>query len=180
MINRKELKGKIKETGFSCRMCGECCIQVSENSNLVMVNAPEIRKIMEGTGLSWEEVAEPYPEILETDTGESFTFGWCLKRKGDRCRFLDENCRCSIYEFRPLICRTYPFMLDGPELLVFECPGAGVPVEDREAEEIAGELIRRADFECEEFGKIRRIFSSARLSGEKMNIIDSEGVKTVG
>lgn len=180
MINTEELKNKIKAAGFSCRMCGGCCTRISDDSNLVMVNAPEIRKIMGGTGLSWDDIAEPYPEILEGKRGERFTFAWCLKRAEDKCMFLDENSQCSIYEYRPLICRTYPFMLEGDELLVFECPGRGAKTGDEEAERIAGELIERARFESYEFEKIREIFDSDGLSGDKMNIIDSEGVKTVG
>jgi len=180
MINSEELKERIKKTGFSCSLCGRCCTQLSDNSNLVMVNAPEIRRIMEGTGLSWDKIAEPYPEILDGPNGEKFTFAWCLKRSGDKCHFLDENSRCTIYEFRPLICRTYPFMLEGSELLVFDCPGTGAAMSEGEAEGIAEELIQRALFEQEEFEKIKEIFGSAGLSGDKMNIIDSEGVKTVG
>lgn len=180
MMKSKDLMSKIKATGFSCRMCGQCCTCVSDNSNLVMVNAPEIRRIMEGTGLSWDEIAEPYPETLTGTNGEKYTFAWCLKRTKDQCRFLDEDLRCRIYKFRPLICRTYPFMLDNSELLVFECPGTGSAIDDDEAGRIAGDLIERARFEQEEFEKISDIFSSAGLSGDKMNIIDSEGVKTVG
>ena len=180
MIKPEELKEKIKATGFSCKMCGRCCTQISDNSNLVMINAPEIRRIIGGTGLSWDEIAEPYPEILNGPNGEKFTFAWCLKRNGDQCRFLDDNSRCTIYEHRPLICRTYPFMLEDSELLVFECQGTGDVTGDEEAGRIAFELIQRASFEQEEFEKIKKIFNSAAFSGEKMNIIDSEGVKTVG
>jgi hypothetical protein len=33
------------------------------------------------------------------------------RRKGGYCIFLDENCRCAIYERRPLECRLFPFKL---------------------------------------------------------------------
>lgn len=180
MIDSKELKEKIKKTGFSCIMCGRCCSRLSDNSNLVLVSAPEVRRIIEGTGLSWDEIAEPYPEIIEGPGGEIFTFAWCLKRDKDKCRFLNDDSKCTIYEFRPLICRTYPFMLDDSGLLVFECPGLGADTGYEDAKKIAEELIEREFFEREEFEKIRKIFDSARLSGDKMNIIDSEGVKTLG
>lgn len=180
MIRHEELKAEIKETGFSCRMCGQCCSLISDNSNLVLVSAPEIRRIMDGTGLSWDEIAEPYPETLIGDNGEEYTFAWCLKRTEEKCRFLNEDSRCSIYEYRPQICRTYPFMLDESGFLIFECPGTGVAISEDEAGRIAEELIERALFEREEFNKIRKIFSSAKLKSDKMNIIDSEGVKTVG
>ena len=180
MIKHEELKAEIKETGFSCRMCGQCCSLISENSNLVLVSAPEIRRIMDGTGLSWGEIAEPYPETLRGYNGEEYTFAWCLKRTEKKCRFLNEDSRCSIYEYRPQICRTYPFMLDESGFLIFECPGIGDTVSEEAAGRIAEELIERALFEREEFNKIRKIFSSAELKCDKMNIIDSEGVKTVG
>jgi|GEM_PF-4915818 len=62
----------------------------------------------------------------------------------------------------------------------FECPGLGTDTGYEDAKKIAEELIEREFFEREEFEKIRKIFDSARLSGDKMNIIDSEGVKTLG
>ncbi|WP_421908981.1 YkgJ family cysteine cluster protein [Methanolacinia petrolearia] len=180
MIKYEELKAKIKETGFSCRMCGQCCSLISDNSNLVLVSAPEIRRIMDGTGLTWGEIAEPYPETLIGDKGEEYTFAWCLNRTEKKCRFLNEDSRCSIYGYRPQICRTYPFMLDESGLLTFECPGTGDKVSEEAAGRIAEELIERARFEREELEKIEKIFSSAELKSDKMNIIDSEGVKTIG
>jgi Fe-S-cluster containining protein len=180
MTEHEELKDKIKEIGFSCRRCGQCCSLISDNSNLVLVSAPEIRRIMNGTGLSWDEIAEPYPETLKGDNEEEYTFAWCLKRTEDKCRFLNEDSRCSIYEYRPQICRTYPFMLDESGFLIFECPGTGAAISEDEAGRIAGEIIERARFEQEELDKIEKIFSSAELKSDKMNIIDSEGVKTVG
>ena len=64
---RKELIAALKETGFSCGMCGECCRMNTTDSNLIIMSAPEVREIMAATGLSWDEVAEPYPDLLEED-----------------------------------------------------------------------------------------------------------------
>ena len=180
MIQPIELADKIKNTGFSCTMCGQCCKRAFENSNLVMVSAPEIRRIMKITGFSWEDIAEPYPDILKTPDGARFTFAWSIRRKDDRCIFLDSDSRCMIYSVRPLICRTYPFMLDDEELMTFECPGLGSFISDYDALAIAGELLERAEFEDADIDKTRKIFENADISGDKLHVIDSEGVKIVG
>lgn len=161
-------------------MCGQCCTMISENSNLVLLSAPEVRKIMEGTRLSWNEIAEPYPETLETKDGAEYTFAWSLRRNDKKCFFLEQDNRCKIYNFRPLICRTYPFMLENGELLVFDCPGTGSDIEDSDAERTAMELIERAEFEEADLNKTLIIFDNAKLSGDKLYVIDSEGVKIVG
>ena len=70
--------------------------------------------IMEGTGLSFEEIVRPYPELI-IDSGRQYTFGWVLRHVGDHCMFLKDNC-CMIYNFRPWICRTFPFMISEEKL----------------------------------------------------------------
>ena len=104
-----------------------------------MVGHEEISDIMEHTGLSFGEIAEPYPDrILEGDL--DYTFGWVLRRTGDRCRFLDES-SCQIYPVRPWICRTYPFVLDENGLTIHPCEGTGQNVGSGDAEKIAQEKM---------------------------------------
>ena len=110
------LAARIKAIGFQCQGCSDCCRRVADESNLVMVGPPEIRQLCSATGRAWREIAEPYPEFIEDGQGMRYTFGWCLKRTADRCMFLEDD-RCAVYDHRPWICRTYPFML-GEEGLV--------------------------------------------------------------
>ena len=191
---RKELIAALKETGFSCGICGECCRMNTTDSNLIIMSAPEVREIMAATGLSWDEVAEPYPDLLEED-GVSYTFDWCIRRhpEGSRsCVFQGADNRCTIYEHRPWICRTYPLMLaDDIEggrtvtnLIKSECLCYGNKITDEEAEIQADDLISRKMNEDTEFMKIKSVYTKISLqkireSGIKRCVIDSEGVKEI-
>ncbi|HOP09191.1 MAG TPA: YkgJ family cysteine cluster protein, partial [Candidatus Methanofastidiosa archaeon] len=90
-------------------------------------------------------IAEPYPEFLEEDDA-FFTFGWILKRSKESCIFLRDG-KCSIYENRPDLCRTYPFMIAEDELIVSECIGIGSEIPPRKAERLALALLRRREKE---------------------------------
>ena len=50
-------------------------------------------------------------------------------RRAEGCCYLDENARCSVYQNRPLYCRTYPLIRDTYERLEMSvdhtCPGVG-------------------------------------------------------
>ncbi len=164
------------------------------DSNLIIMSAPEVREIMAATGLSWDEVAEPYPDLLEED-GVSYTFDWCIRRhpEGSRsCVFQGADNRCTIYEHRPWICRTYPLMLaDDIEggrtvtnLIKSECLCYGNKITDEEAEIQADDLISRKMNEDTEFMKIKSVYTKISLqkireSGIKRCVIDSEGVKEI-
>lgn len=192
---RKELIAALKETGFSCGMCGECCRMNTADSNLIIMSAPEVREIMAATGLSWDEVAEPYPDLLEED-GVSYTFDWCIRRhpEGKRsCVFQGADNRCTIYEHRPWICRTYPLMLADAvaecgctetNLIKSECLCYGNKITDEEAGIQADNLISRKINEDTEFMKIKSVYTKISLqkireSGIKRCVIDSEGVKEI-
>ncbi|HDR72373.1 MAG TPA: YkgJ family cysteine cluster protein [Methanoculleus sp.] len=172
------LAARIKAIGFRCRQCGECCRAVARESNLVMVGPTEIRRICGATGRKWREIAEPYPEFLEDGQGTRFTFGWCLTRTADRCMFLEHG-RCTIYDHRPWICRTYPFMLGEEGLMVFECPGLGGNIADTEARALAHALLARKRAEDEEYAAIKAHFATMRPSGSRTLVIDSEGHTTI-
>jgi Fe-S-cluster containining protein len=68
---------------------------------------------------------------FSTQTGEE-PYSHEMKKIGGRCNFLDCNNQCQIYQFRPIICRFYPFELKFDVLSnmhVFgytaECPQVG-------------------------------------------------------
>lgn len=173
-----ELAAAVARAGFSCTGCSECCRQVADDSNLVVAGPPEIREIMAATGMAWEEIAEPYPDCIEDGEGKCYTFAWCIRRSNDACIFL-EGGRCTIYAHRPWICRTYPFMLEGEELLISECPGVGSPLSPGEARTIACLLIRRQAAEHREEERIRAHFVRDALPVGRRVVIDSEGVKVL-
>ena len=178
MISIKSLTEKITSIGFECRRCGTCCRCVSPDSNLVMVSPGEVRAIIASTGLAWDRIAEPYPATTNDRSGARFTLGWCLRRENDRCRFLDEI-TCTIYNSRPWICRTYPFMLDEDMLVVSSCEGLGQPLPEQEAGIIATTLLQRQSAEKEEERRVRQVIRQASLPAGAFVVIDSDGVRVI-
>jgi Fe-S-cluster containining protein len=172
------LAARIKAIGFQCQGCSDCCRRVADESNLVMVGPPEIRQLCSATGRAWREIAEPYPEFIEDGQGMRYTFGWCLKRTADRCMFLEDD-RCAVYDHRPWICRTYPFMLGEEGLMVFECPGLGREIAEEDAVAIARALLARKHAEDEEYRAVKKHFANMRSAGARTLVIDSEGEKPI-
>jgi len=86
---------------FSCTSCGRCCETPGEY--FVFLTAAEAEQIRARVRLSRSWFRRRYLRRL----GE----GQLVLAPGqdDRCIFLDDQKRCSIYPVRPLQCRTYPF-----------------------------------------------------------------------
>ena len=177
-MEREELAEKIKEIGFSCTQCGECCTGTDEDSNLVMVFPHEIDDLAGETGLQAGDFSDPYPEKVQTMDGGSITFEWCLKRTARGCIFHD-RARCTAYASRPWICRTYPFMLSGEDLFISPCKGIGGEITYDEAERIAGLLISRRIAEQEEEEQIRNVLSSSDIPAARDVLIDGTGVRVL-
>jgi len=167
---------KIISIGFSCKMCGECCLS-HEGRNMVIISPQEIRKIMNETSLEWDQIAEPYPEFIQ-ENGASFTFSWILKRNRDCCIFYRNN-KCAIYNSRTSICRTYPFMITEDALLVSECSGIGSEITSFEARQLAYDLVERRNKEMTEEEMIERVYDEKKLETGYHYVIDSEGVKNI-
>jgi hypothetical protein len=145
-LSLTELAARIRELGFHCQECGECC---RGEDNSVVVFPEEIRRIQTATGLEWLEVVSP-PEEGEWDKDGCFhTLEWRLGKEKESCRF-HQNGRCTIYSCRPMLCRTYPFYLDNGELMHSECRGLGCKIESEEADELAGQLVKRHLLEIRE------------------------------
>lgn len=83
---------------------------------MVPVNHADVRRLMEATGASAEEITRLF-KPGETDF-EPDREGWIrfpygqrvlgLQRKEGRCIFLDARQRCRVYPARPGTCRTFP------------------------------------------------------------------------
>jgi len=176
--SRANLAGEIRDMGFSCQGCGECC---RGEDNSVLVFPFEIRSIQEATGLSWAEVATP-PEEGEWDReGYFHTLEWRLAKVGEACRFYLGGV-CAIYPVRPMICCTYPFYLDRGKLMASECRALGREIDDQEAQRLAELLIARQVIEIEEsIALLERYRDFPRGPPGKRGIIvhDSEGVHII-
>jgi Fe-S-cluster containining protein len=160
---------------FKCAGCAKCC-RGAFGDNTVTVFPGEIRKLMAVTGLEWLEVVEPEEEGDEDDYGNRQAFEWALRKKPDGdCIFLDKG-RCTIYEARPFICRTYPFYLDEGHIGHGECDGLGCG--DRQGSPaMAQELIARSIRELEESLALLEKLNTAAGRGATGLIVvhDSEG-----
>lgn len=168
--DRNNLIKQLEDARFSCEMCGECC---AGPDNEVIVSPDEVEALSRASGLSFDEIAEPYPEWFE-ENGERFTFSWVLRRRADgRCMFLEQN-RCRYYASRPHLCRTYPFMLNQGNLLISECPALGKSA-TKDAGNLADALILRQDADDAEFEATRREYQKHSIVSGKTLVIDSRG-----
>lgn len=150
-LDIEKLASGIARIGFRCNGCATCCTRQDDTGadtgdggwadNAVVVYPFEVRRIMEVTGLSWHEVAVPPSAGGDIDSeGRVHTFEWHLRQKripghGNRqdvytCLFLEHG-RCTIYESRPLLCRTYPFYMSEKKLCTGTCEGLGAGVDAR-------------------------------------------------
>jgi Fe-S-cluster containining protein len=174
-LSRTDLAAQIRETGFRCQQCGECC---RGEDNSVVVFPDEIRRIQRTTGLDWLEAVAP-PEEGEWDRMGCFhTLEWRLLKANDACRFYQDG-RCSIYPIRPMLCRTYPFYLDEGRLMHSECRGLGGNIESELANELAGQLLKRYLTEVQEaihlLEKYRDFERGEAKEGGDCIVHDSEG-----
>ena len=172
----EEIARKIQAIGFRCSRCGDCCRDGESGTVRVLVGPAEIRRISAASGLGWDDLAEPYPEWIEVGGGAYFTFAWGLRRRGGEGSLLTPQ-GCSVYADRPRICRTYPFMLDGENLIASECPGLGTPIPWEDAVSIARDLLERKQQEEEEDVRMLAAFACTPLPRGKRVVIDSEGMK---
>jgi Fe-S-cluster containining protein len=139
-LSPDQLAKEISDIGFKCQSCGQCCYG---EDNSVVVFPFEIKEILTATRLDWLEAVQP-PEEGEWDIDGCFhTLEWRLRKEGLSCRFLKDN-RCSIYESRPILCRTYPFYLNQGVLKCSECMGLGSDIDPEDAKKLAERLLERS------------------------------------
>ncbi len=180
-ISEEDLAARIREIGFTCLRCGECC---TGDDNAVVVYPFEVRHIMALTGESWLETVEP-PAVGEWDIDGNFhTLEWRIKKCNESCRFYDaKGCECRAYDARPLLCSTYPFYLDDGALSCSECRGLGRPIEPVQAGRIAALLKERNIAEIREaIALLERYEDFPRGSPGKGACVvhDSEGEHRIG
>lgn len=142
-ISLPDLVVEIVRTGFRCSGCGRCC-KFSTGDNSVLLTYFDINNLKKGGNINAIEptVAEE-SMFLADNEGNVHTFGWRLKRKTNgECVFLSEA-GCTIYPFRPLLCRTYPFYIAEGKLEISECGGKGRVLPLYHARRLANEVLQR-------------------------------------
>ena len=117
-LDVEALADAIESIGFSCTRCGACC-RGDGDEHTATVFPDEVRALADD-GDEWRDVARPLPFGLDADYERGATFEWALQTDacGD-CTFYasaddagERPGRCTVYDARPLICRTYPFSVD--------------------------------------------------------------------
>lgn len=184
----------IETIGFECTRCGKCCRGLDEE-HTATVFPDEVRAIQGEDSPAWDEVARPTPFGLSEADGEPTgeTFEWALQTDscGD-CTFYDAEAEaCSIYDRRPLVCRTYPFSIavgDGESMAslgsvvdsegpvrAHECAGLGRDISRADAKALAATLKERAVRDLEEAIGVRDNYEPTDADGVVVH--DSEGQK---
>jgi Fe-S-cluster containining protein len=130
MKKPEKKKKKTKEQGpwyrdglaFECTQCGQCC---SGEPGYVWVNAEEVTAMAEEMSMTVEDFEAKFTR--KVGRGRSLN----EYDNGD-CILLDRDTRkCSVYQARPIQCRTWPFWdstLDKKKSwkeTCEVCPGAG-------------------------------------------------------
>ncbi|VVB84783.1 Putative zinc- or iron-chelating domain protein [uncultured archaeon] len=141
----------IQDSGFSCVRCGWCCrenfkIRITPDilrpSNAISIFPGDIRRIIKGTGLARDEIDQPDIYSCLSDGDNIYAIGWILRRNdaGDCVFYM--NGACTIYEWRPMICRCYPFFMGEHGVDVMRCEGLGNKM-TRESAVDTGKLLKR-------------------------------------
>jgi uncharacterized protein len=88
---------------FSCTQCGHCC---RHDPGYVFLSEPDVKQAIMFLSVTEEEFLEKYCRIVDV----GFFRKVSLKEKSNYdCIFWLDGVGCSIYEARPLQCRSYPF-----------------------------------------------------------------------
>lgn len=142
----------ILSSGFSCMRCGWCCrenfgIRITENilrpSNAISIFPDDIRRIIKGTGLRWDEIAQPDIYSCLFDGEKTIAIGWILRRNDENECVFYRNHECTIYRWRPMICRCYPFFTGEQGVEVMHCErGLGNKNTKENVEEMARVMKR--------------------------------------
>ncbi|ADE37371.1 YkgJ family cysteine cluster protein [Methanohalophilus mahii] len=181
-ISIHDLVVEIACTGFRCSGCGRCCT-FSTGDNSVLLTYFDIGNLKKSGNIDTIEptVAEENMFLADTE-GNVHTFGWRLKRKTNgECVFLGDA-GCTIYPFRPLLCRTYPFYIAEGKMEISECGGKGGFLPFYHARRLANEVLQRYIIELRDTLMTYRHFNEGLLflvsrpaADYKMIVHDSRG-----
>lgn len=107
---RADLVSIIRNVGFICTCCAQCCTRDFNGHVFLLESDTETVREIDPS------VLMPAPSFEFCDrNGIFYASGYALKTKTDgSCVFLNRN-RCTIYDRRMSICRIYPYMLHREE-----------------------------------------------------------------
>ena len=106
---------------FTCTRCGACCTGAP---GYVWVNEEEIARLAEFRGESLEQFCKRYVRRVRDHYS-------LIEKPGGDCIFWSREVGCTVYDARPVQCRTWPFWAENFETpqawegVKRGCPGAG-------------------------------------------------------
>ncbi len=106
---------------FTCTQCGNCC---TGEPGFVWVTEEEIQRLADHLELTIDQFGSRY--LRRVESGLSL-----IEHPNGDCVFFDRTLGCTVYEARPIQCRTWPFWDENLEskeqweLTCEVCPGAG-------------------------------------------------------
>lgn len=97
-----------------CSGCARCC-----KEPLVPITHSDLKRIMKRTGQKPHEIVNFVPTSainFEKDSQYWIQFGrkrrvMILTKTSEQCQYLNDQNRCSIYNSRPITCRTFPITI---------------------------------------------------------------------
>lgn len=109
MTKRKRIK---KHLTVQCSQCGVCC-----GEHIATLTHHDLRRLVKATGIPAHRMVRFFgsDEMSEVDD-DDMDWVWLsygrrqmgLRKKNGHCLFLSQDRQCTVYEARPLLCRTYP------------------------------------------------------------------------
>ena len=97
---------------FECSRCSACC---RYEPGLVLLSAVDIRALLKFLGLDFADFFSNYCRLVNIGNGKMLSL---QETSSFDCIFWKNGSGCSVYEARPVQCRTYPFwpgILDSQE-----------------------------------------------------------------
>ena len=106
---------------FTCTRCGQCCTGAP---GYVWVTLEEIHRLASAR----DETIEDFSRRFVRRVGERYSL---IEKPGGDCVFWDSQVGCTVYDSRPIQCRTWPFWPENVETsedwehVQEVCPGSG-------------------------------------------------------
>ena len=84
---------------FACSRCGNCC---TGSPGYVWLSVDEMQSLAGHLGLEFEQFTQRF--VRQVENGYSL-----IEKPNHDCVFWDAAVGCTVYEARPMQCRTWPF-----------------------------------------------------------------------
>jgi len=144
-----------KSKEFPCITCyTNCCKEY-----VIFVNAHDVYRLSEGLEMAPEKFLEIYG-AKDYSLGIKVKEGLidlALKQKDGGCEFLEENkdvYRCTVNDFKPGVCKSYPFTMKNGKLIQMENIMCPVDWDITEFEKMMSSHLKKDKSEWEFYDKL--------------------------